>query len=328
MKKTKFIFLVLILIIVGCSPAEEKLQTSGEVMKVSVDYWPGNFWINIAEHKGWFEEAGLNVELINIHGKFIESQQDFINKKTDVHQLVLYDFVKFYEQGNQIKAVVDADITLGADGIVAKEDIKDVADLEGKTIGVIPNSFLEFMLDVALKKSDLSLEDVNLVEFYGEEIDVFVNGDIDAIVTWEPFMSQAVKKSGGNKIFDTSEVQGVLSNVISFHQSFIDERPNDVQVYVNTWYRTTEFIKENPNEAFDIVADIYDVPVDDVSAFAKQVKILDLRDNEIAFSYATSFESLHGTSREINNFMIKQGITEKRLDGVDFLDSRFIKEIE
>jgi NitT/TauT family transport system substrate-binding protein len=92
--------------------------------------------------------------------------------------------------------------------------------------------------------------------------------------------------------------------------------------------KTTEFIKTNPGEAFQIISDIYDVPVADVQAFTQDVKILDLKENHQAFLFSNEFESLHGSARKINNFMIEKGITDKHLDSTSFLDPRFIRGVE
>jgi len=37
---------------------------------------------------------------------------------------------------------------------------------------------------------------------------------------------------------------------------------------------------------------------------------------------------LHGTAKRINDFMKEQGITDKTLDSTEFIDGRFIRELE
>jgi ABC-type nitrate/sulfonate/bicarbonate transport system substrate-binding protein len=41
------------------------LPTTGQPIKMARYYWPGFYWIEIAQHKGWFKDAGLQVELID-----------------------------------------------------------------------------------------------------------------------------------------------------------------------------------------------------------------------------------------------------------------------
>ena len=57
-------------------------------------------------------------------------------------------------------------------------------------------------------------------------------------------------------------------------------------------------------------------------------KILGWRENELAFSFAASFDSLHGVTRQINDFMIAKGITSRKLDSGQFLDGSFIRALK
>jgi hypothetical protein len=47
MKKIILILLVINLFLESCAHAEEPLKTSGKVMKVAKNYWPGQFWIDV-----------------------------------------------------------------------------------------------------------------------------------------------------------------------------------------------------------------------------------------------------------------------------------------
>jgi NitT/TauT family transport system substrate-binding protein len=331
MKKMILPILIVSLLIFGlfgCAPVEEAPKTSGKLLKVAKYYWPGQFWIEIADEKGWFAEAGLNVELIDTNSDWEGSLTDMANGKMDVNQFSLFGFLANIVKGFDLVMVINADTSFGAEAIVTKKEIERVADLKGKTIGVDYGSYTEYILDLVLSRNSLSNNDVQKVDMLGENAaEKFSDEEIDAVITWEPIVTEILNQ-GGRKLFDTSEIPGISPNGIVFHKSFINEHPDDVQAFVNVWHRTTEFIKTNPKEAFQIIADNYNVPVGDVQAFTQDVKILDLRENKIAFSYAAGFESLHGTARQINDFMIDKGITDKQLDSTDFIDARFIRGVE
>jgi NitT/TauT family transport system substrate-binding protein len=322
------IVVVMLFLMMGCAPMQNTPTTSGEVMKVAQYFWPGQFWIDIADSKGWFAEEGLNVELVDTNPNFYQSLQDTVDEKIDYNNFPLYDLVKFNAEGADMVVVINTDISFGADSIIAKKSIERVSDLKGKKIGIGEGTFTDYLLSVVLDRNGIAKDDVTIVEVSAENPAPFIAGDIDAFVTWDPTRTEALEKGDGHVIWDTSQISGILPEGGAFHRSFINERPNDVQAYVNVWHRTTEFIKEYPEEAFQIIADIYDVPVEDVQAFTQDVKILDLRDNKVAFSYAAGFESLHGTARQINDFMKKNEITDKTLDSTKFLDARFIRGVE
>jgi NitT/TauT family transport system substrate-binding protein len=329
MKQIILVLIIVSLFLVGCTPAEEATKTSGEVMKVAKYYWPGNFWIEIADEKGFFEEAGLNVELVDTNIDYEASLQDMVDGKMDTNDFALFGLMNFVTNGADLAAVLSADISSGADAIVAKQEIEHIADLRGKTIGVDKGSYLEYILDVALGKNGLTSEDVVKKDISAEEAaEEFIAGNVDAIVTWEPIVTEAIEKGNGRKLFDTSQIPGISPSAFAFHKSFIDSHPNDVQAFVNVWHRTTEFMKEEPGEAFGIIAKNYGVSAGEVQAFTQQDKLRDLRDNKIAFSYSAGFESLHGTASQINRFMNENNITDKRLDSTDFIDARFIRAVK
>jgi NitT/TauT family transport system substrate-binding protein len=321
--------IVAILIWRQYTPKEEGPKTTGLPMKVARYNWPGTYWIEIAYKKGWFKEAGLNVELIDTNPDYYGSLDAMVAGKMDVNGYYFFDLINYRLKGADLIAVINHDTSFGMDAIVAKKGIETIRDLKGKTIGLTKETYLEYLLSISLARIGLTLGDVTIVDMPGEKTaEEFIKGNVDAIVTWEPFVTEAINKGNGRRLFDTSEILGIVPGVCAFHKSFIEKRPEDVQAYVNVWHKTTQFIKEKPKEAFGIIADIYNVAPGEVQALAQADKILDLRDNLTAFSYGTGFESLHGTARQINNFMINKGMTDKQLDSTEFLDVRFIRTLK
>ncbi|WP_432474718.1 ABC transporter substrate-binding protein [Amphritea sp. HPY] len=312
----------------SASEVEDGPKTTGLPMSVARYYWPGEFWIEIADKKGWFEAAGLNVELVDSNPDYWSSLQDTVDGKIDSNTFILFDLMQFNAAGSDLVVVTNSDYSAGIDAIVARPAIATIEDLKGKTIGVDRGTYLEYILDIVIRRHGLTPGDVTKVKVAGEKAaEEFGNGKLDAIVTWEPIVSEAIEQRNGRKLFDTSEIPGLSPAVNVFHRSFIDERPGDVQAYVNVWHKTTQFIKENPDEAFGIIAGIYDVSPAEVQAFARLDRTLDLRENLTSFSYGAGFESLHGAARQANNFLMEQGTINKQLDSTAFIDATFIRAL-
>jgi NitT/TauT family transport system substrate-binding protein len=322
------LLLIVISLLFGCAPVEEPPKTSGEVMKVAKYYWPGSYWVEIADKKGWFEEAGLNVQLIDTNLDYYQSLLDTAEGKIDSNDLYLFDIMGFINEGTDLVLVINSEISFGAEAIVARSEIENIADLKGKKIGVSEESALEYLLTILLEDNGMNMDDVKPINIIAENAEEeFIKRGLDAIVTWEPFVTEIIENHNARKLWDTSSIEGISPMGSVFHKSFIEKRPDDVQAFVNVWHKTTEFIKNNPKEAFGIIAENYGNSPGDVQAFTDEVKILDLEDNKISFSYASGFESLHGTARQINDFMIKKGLTDKKLDSLDFIDARFIRNV-
>jgi NitT/TauT family transport system substrate-binding protein len=319
---------LLVLVLLGCTPAEETPETSGEVMKVSEYNWPGQWWKVIAQEKGWFEEAGLNIDLVDTNADYFASLDAMAEGDMDSNSFVLFDLINYNIDGKNLVAVTNVDDSNGIEGILVKPGINSIGELKGKRIGVHKNGYTNYILSTVL--IDNGVDDVNLVDVsVGENIaEGFLKGDFDAFIAWEPELSSGLEMKGSSIIWDTSKIDGISPGVDVFNRQFIEERPEDVQAYVNVWAKTASFMDENKQESWEIIAEFYGKTVDEISSLEKLDRLLNLKDNKIAFSYAAGFESLHGTARQINNFMIEKGVTDKKLDPLDFIDSRFIRNVE
>jgi NitT/TauT family transport system substrate-binding protein len=308
---------------------DQALKTTGLPMKVSKYYWPGEYWHEIAHQKGWFKEAGLNVELVDTNADYYQSLQDTADGKIDVQSFYFFDLIRYHIKGYDLVAVILTDTSNGVESIVAKNDIQSIASLRGKTVGVKKHSNLEYVLSMALMSKGLSLSDIVIKDMPTEQTSSeFKNKLIDAFIAWEPYPTEAIAAGGAHKLFTSTALPGVSFATDVFKKSFLEERPGDVQAYVNVWHRTTQYIQENPETAFGIIATIYNVPASEVRQLAQLDKILNLGDNLKAFTYGASLDSLHGSARKINDYMIKTGLTDKELDSTEFLDPQFVRRLQ
>ena len=97
--------------------------------------------------------------------------------------------------GNPVKVVAAsqvADPKTSSFAIVVKpdSDIKKLSDLKGKKIGYSSGTITQYNLLNALKKAGRELTDVDAVNFTGlGGQTAFENGDVDAAVTSDPFLS-------------------------------------------------------------------------------------------------------------------------------------------
>tara|TARA_R110001592_G_scaffold341482_1_gene630616 strand:- start:8410 stop:9438 length:1029 start_codon:yes stop_codon:yes gene_type:complete len=308
---------------------EARLKTSGLPMKIAHNLWPGQYWRSLAQAKGWFKEADLNVELVSSQENYFSSLQAMVDGKLDNNNFSLYDMITFNLSGADLVMVAASDNSFGADAIIVNSTIQQIQDLKGKRIGLSKNTYLEYMLGVVLNRNRISMNEVELVDLPGEQMtDAFIKGTVDAIATWEPFISQVIEKGKGRKIFDTSEIPGISPAGIVFHRHFIEQRSNDVQAFINVWHKATHFIKQHPVEAYQIIAASYNTTPAQIEALSKMDKILNLQDNLIAYTYAAGIDSLHGNFQEMNKFMIRNQLTEKQLDSSEFLNDRFIQALK
>lgn len=313
----------------GCQSHTEpsrQAKTTGQPLKIAASYWPGQFWVEIAHEMGWFAEAGVNVELIDVNADYLGSLTEMVDGKIDANSFTLFDLMKFNLGGANLVMVLNSDNTNGAEAVLASPGIDSLQFLKGKNIGVSKGTYLEYILQTALERKGVGIDDVMLIDMLAENAEqMFSREDVDAVMTWEPFVTDILDNANARKLFDTSEIPGISPNGHAFQRKFIEQRPGDVQAYVDVWHRTTLYIKENPKQALAIISRRYNEEPGDIQAFMQQDRVLDIRDNNVAFSFGSGFESLHGAARKINDFMIENGLTDKHLDSTEFLDASFLR---
>jgi NitT/TauT family transport system substrate-binding protein len=133
-------------------------------------------------------------------------------------------------------------------------DIKELADLKGKKIG-LPGLFgasyvgLRALLNAAgLKESDVTLDSIGFTQVEG-----LTSGREDAVVIYannEPFQ---LKANGFNaRVFPVKDYAHLASNGIITNEKTIQENPELIRRFLRATIRGLEDTLATPSEAFDI----------------------------------------------------------------------------
>jgi NitT/TauT family transport system substrate-binding protein len=315
----------------GCKPADiapRLAAATSPPIRLATYEWPGSYWIEVATAKGWFAEAGLNVQRVDVDTHYFESLEDVATGKLDAMGFTQFDLVRHVAAGEDLVGVAAIDYSEGAEAMVAKRGISRLQDLKGKRLAVLRGTYLEYLLSVVAEREGLNLSDLTLVDLSEEAaMAAFAAGTVDAVFVWEPYGTRAIA-AGGVRLFSTADFPGLTYSVLTLRHGFIESYPQQVAALIQVWYRSERYVHENPEKACAIVAQLFKEPYSDVHDLLRTVRILDLADNGRAFSYAAGFESLHGSWRRMNDFMLDRGLVKARVDSPAHLDASFIRQLE
>lgn len=312
----------------ACHAPEPPRPASSTPIRIATYLWPGSYWIDVAWEKGWFNDAGLNVERVDVNLKYFESMDKVNSGELQAMGFTEYDLVRHVAAGNDLVGIIAIDYSETAEALIARPNIRRLQDLRGKKIALHRGTYLEYLLSVVAERDHLRLDQFELVEMNGyEAIDAFKAGTIDAVLAWEPFVSDA-KSAGGVEIFSAADFPGLTYSVFTLRRDFIQQHPREVEALAQVWKRAERYIREHPDEACAIVARLSNEPLPYVQGLLRTDRTLGLADNSRAFSYAAGFESLHGSWRRMNDFMLNRGLVSRRVDSPAHLDSRFIRALE
>jgi NitT/TauT family transport system substrate-binding protein len=255
-------------------------------VKVAVMTWAGAGPGFVAIRKGFFQ--GLPVEL-SIIDDTKARQAAFQNKEFEVYLTNPDQHPREVENGLPGTMFLVSDISYGADGLLARRDITHIAELRGKRIAYTQGTASDFMLSKALISAGLARSDVTLVTLDdpGIAVAALTAGQVDAALSWEPLMSQAVKEGKARIIFTSADVPDSIIGVFIAKDSLIQDEQR-FKHFVEGWLRAVEYIKSNPDESYRIMAEGLDVSGPEIREMMAGIRLADRRKNEEFFALDTN----------------------------------------
>ncbi|MFB8788703.1 MAG: ABC transporter substrate-binding protein [Potamolinea sp.] len=273
-------------------------------LKFAYSAWVGYYPIAIAQEKGFFTKQGVNVQIIFL-GADEPQLANLVAGKYDGMITTLGNVISAGTDNSNLRIVLKIDQSAGADVIVAQPQIKSVADLKGKKIGVDLGKFGELFVTKMLESNGLTTDQVTLSKTNEEQVLTRLkSNEIQAGHTWEPFASQAVK-AGWRVIFTSAQTPGLISDVITFRETILKTRPADIRAFIRAWFQSVDYWKANPKEGNAIIGKVLKIPPETISL--EGVKLLTLEDNKKGFIPGNTTDSLYHTAQLYANFYIRTG---------------------
>ena len=136
----------------------------------------------------------------------------------------------------------------------ADRGIKTTADLKGKRIGVSRQTNTEFYLGRMLELNGMRIQQVTMVDTKASDpAGAIAGGDVDAVVTWEPHVTQ-IKQQMGNTVVIWPVQSGQVSywSVVSV-PGWINQHPHLIRQFLKSLVQAEVYISLHPKEAKTIV---------------------------------------------------------------------------
>jgi NitT/TauT family transport system substrate-binding protein len=301
----------------GRSAKSTAANTGGATSsKLVIGYsaWPGWFPLAVAEEKGLFKNAGLDVEF-KYFSDYTSSLDALVAGKVDVNAQTLNDTMFAVAAGSEQTIVVVGDNSTGNDQVICDQSITSVAGLRGKTVAAEAGVVDHFLLLQGLAKAGMTERDI---AFKGVKTDAaaaaFQGGQFDCVAVFAPFTVQALKRPNSKVLFSSADFPGAIPD----HFVATERAAGDaatMQKLVNAWYATLDYIKANPDEATAIMAKKAGVSVAEYKDFERGTTLFTAAQALSAFGDRSGDPtSLVEMARRTNPFLVQSGLARTEAD--------------
>ncbi|WP_421953255.1 ABC transporter substrate-binding protein [Pelagibacterium sp.] len=222
----------------------------------------------IAERMGWFEEAGLIVELQegsapdqNI-ARLLSGEVDIVGTgSTPVVAAIANGVPIKITFGNQTLEPV------ATTGLITRQDApyQSIGDLEGQTVGVQGlQGTGAFMIKRALRAAGLSPDAINVTHMPPEtHIDNLKNANVEAAVPFAMFFEQAKTDPALRLLEEPYQyVEGMPGIVYASSTAALAERGEDIATLIEVLERAYAYAAENPDEVRELDKELTRFPED------------------------------------------------------------------
>lgn len=311
---------------VAADGAADVAGSEAEAIVIGYSNWAGWWPWAIAEQEGLFTANGVDVEMRWFDG-YVESMEALAAGQIDGNCQTLNDTISFAGGAvNGEVAVLVNDNSAGNDKIIVAEEINSVADLKGKQVAIEEGVVDDYLLSLALAREGMSRDDVEIVPLEtGDAAAAFAAGQADAVGAFPPYWLMALEREGSKSLIDSSEFPGAIPDLLVMSQTIIDERPDEVQAIVNTWFDVLAFMEENPERADEIMAERAGVTTEELELFKEGTRMFTIEDNLEAFSEGEGMQHMPYAAESMAEFMVSVGFIDEAPPLEPILDAKFVQ---
>lgn len=268
--------------------------------------WPGYALMFLARKKGLLSEK--DVTLLNT-SNLGESSARLLSGEADAAAITLDEVLHVIDQGVPLSVLAILDVSAGGDAVLAREEIKSLADLKGKSIGVEKSSLGAIMLAKLLDAAKLKREDVHIVPMGFDHLRSLEQNHLDAIITYEPNPT-LLEKKGYTRLLDTRSMPNLVVDLLAVRQDREKQHTSALRALVKGHFQELNLWQTNPADAAYLLGSIMDVPVDEVK---KSFYGLNLPDISYNVHYLSApADELNKSVSDISNILLREGLVKHR----------------
>ena len=219
--------------------------TRNPTLLVGIHSWIGYESLFLAQAFNWLP-VEIKLQEYTVAGNSLAALQA---GQIDAACLTLDEVLRARAADVPLTVILIFDVSAGADVVLARPEITQLADLAGKRIGVEQEALGALVLDRLLKEAKLPKSAVTVIELPPDrQLAAWQTGEIDAVVTYEPTASFLLKE-GAQRLFDSRQMPDTIFDVLVVRTDRIRGGEATLNKLLAGHFRALDHIRSNRQDA-------------------------------------------------------------------------------
>jgi NitT/TauT family transport system substrate-binding protein len=150
----------------------------------------------------------------------------------------------------------------------------------------------------------------------------FLMREVDAAVTWEPWLTQGRQSEHGHLLADSSETPGLLVDCLAAKATVFERRRAEFQALARAWDAAVHYVEAHPDEANQMMARHVGGWLEDPAVFAETLKVVRLYDakrNREYFGTRDRPGQIYQTAQYVIDFWRSLGVLKANITPTDVI---------
>lgn len=304
--------------------------SAAEPLKIAYSDWPGFTILEVAKQKGWFTEAGVEVELLWFD--YLPSIDAFSAGKVDAVTMVATDALVTGANGAKSKFIAILDYSDGNDMIIGKPGIDSIKDLKGQKVGIEVTLVEHLLLLKALEANGMKQSDVELVNTATNDTpQTLASGNVAAVGAWYPVSGQALKQvAGSKKLFTSADAKGLIYDVLAVNPVSLGKRKADWEKVVKVYYKCVDYMMDpkTKDDAVKIMAAKVGAKPEEYAENVPGTHFMTLSEAKAAYKKGKGLDSLYGSIAVGNQFNIDNKVYKVSQKAEDYVAPSIVNSLK
>lgn len=266
----------------------------------------------------WADKYGITVDIVQIND-YVESINQYTAGAFDGVSATNMDTLSIPSGGGvDTTALIIGDYSNGNDAVILKGE-GGLADLKGKPVNLVELSVSHYLLARGLETVGLEESDLDAVinTSDADMIAAFATSDVEAVVTWNPLVSEIIGSNPDAKVlFDSAQIPGEILDLMVVNTDTLADNPAFGKAVAGAWYEVMGLMAAGDEEVLTAMAEASGT---DLAGYKAQLAATEMFFDPAAAVAQAASPDLPTTMTTVAEFLFDKGILGEGAPSADFV---------